>query len=542
MTADDGATAGRGVRTAFVGGTVWAGQGAHDAEALVVSGDTVAALGRAAADLVGQCDEVVDLAGGFLMPAFGDGHAHPMFAGLQDQGPAVADLTRVEDVVSAVRTWAQDHPAAAWVVGAGYDPALAAGGEFDARWLDAAVPDRPVVLRASDYHTVWCNTAALRASGVDASTPDPPLGEIVRRADGSPLGTLREWHAVDLVLDRAPAWSVADQVAALRRAGEAMAAAGITWVQDAWVDPWMVDGYLAAARAGALRVRTNLALRADPDRWREQLPWFEAVRDGVAALGHPLLAARTVKFFADGVIESGTAAMLEPYADAAHRGMPVWDADELAAAAVAVDALGLQLHVHAIGDAAVRNALDAVQRCRETNGARDRRPVLTHLQLVDRADLPRLAELDVVANVELLWAQPDAVQTELTRPRLGARRSAEQYRYASMVRSGVHVSAGSDWPVTPHDPLPAVQVAVTRSSPGTQDAWLPHECLEVEEALHACTAEVAYQAFADDARGRLRVGGTADLVLLDADPRRVPPTAIGDVAVRGTWLAGSRIA
>jgi predicted amidohydrolase YtcJ len=528
-------------RTAFVGGTVWAGAGAPDAGALVVEDDTVVALGRNALDLLPTCDAVVDLAGGFLLPAFGDGHAHPMFAGLQDEGPAVAGLTSVDAVVATVRAWALEHPEAPWVLGGGYDPALAPAGEFDARWLDTAVPDRPVVLRASDYHTVWCSTAALRAAGIDASTPDPALGEIVRRRDGSPLGTLREWHAVDLVLDRAPAWSVAHQVAALRRAGDRLAAAGITWVQDAWVDPWMVPGYLAAARERALRVRTNLALRVDPDRWREQLPWFTAVREDVAALGDPRLTVQTVKFFADGVIESGTAALLEPYEDSGTRGMPVWDAEELARAAVAVDALGLQLHVHAIGDAAVRNALDAVQRCREVNGARDRRPVLTHLQLVHPADLPRLVELEVVANVELLWAQSDPVQTELTRPRLGARRSAEQYRYASMVRAGVHVSAGSDWPVTPHDPMEAIRVAVTRKATGDDDAWLPHERLDVEEALHAYTAEVAHQAFAD-ARGRLRVGDVADLVLLDADPRRVAPMAIGDIRVVGTWLGGTRIA
>nr|WP_297428588.1 amidohydrolase [uncultured Actinotalea sp.] len=530
------------VRTAFVGGTVWAGRGAPDSTALVVHGDAVLALGREALDLVPTCDEVVDLDDGLLVPAFGDGHAHPMFAGLQDEGPAVAGLGSIDAVVASVRAWAQDHPDAPWVLGAGYDPALAPSGEFDARWLDAAVPDRPVVLRASDYHTAWCSTAALRAAGIDATTPDPPLGEIVRRPDGSPLGTLREWHAVDLVLDRAPSWSVDQQVAALRRAGQRLAAAGITWVQDAWVDPWMVPGYLAAARDGALRVRTNLALRADPARWREQLPWFEAVRADVAALGHPLLTAHTVKFFADGVIESGTAAVLEPYEDTGHRGMPVWDADELAAAAVAVDALGLQLHVHAIGDAAVRDALDAVQRCGEVNGLRDRRPVLTHLQLVDAEDLPRLAALGVVANIELLWAQSDAVQTELTRPRLGAGRSAQQYRYASMVRAGVQVSAGSDWPVTPLDPLEAIRVAVTRQVAADDAPWLPHERLTVEEALHAYTAGVAHQAFADTRRGRLRGGDLADLVMLDADPRRVPPAAIGDLVVRGTWLAGRRIA
>lgn len=530
-------------RTGFVGGTVWTGRGEPDADVVVVEGPLVLAVGHAAHALLPTCDDVVDLAGGFLMPAFGDGHAHPMFAGLEEQGPVLAGLTTVEAVVASVGRWAQAHPEATWVLGAGYDPAISRDGEFDARWLDRAVADRPVALRASDYHTVWCNSAALRAAGIDATTPDPRLGQVVRRPDGSPLGTLREWHAVDLVLAHAPAWSVADQVAALRRAGERLAGVGITWVQDAWVDPPMVDGYLAAARAGALRVRTNLALRADPDRWRDQLPWFESVRADVAALDHPLLTAGTVKIFADGVVEAGTAAMLEPYVGTTDRGMALWAADELAAAAVALDALGPQLHVHAIGDAAVRHALDAVEACRRVNGPRDRRPVLTHVQVVHPDDLRRFAELDVIANVELLWAQSDPSQTVLTRPRLGPRRSAQQYPYASLVRAGVHVSAGSDWPVTPHDPLEAIRVAVTRrTAEGTDDTWLPQECLDVEEALHAYTAEVAHQAFADDRRGRVRVGAVADLVLLDADPRHVEPMAIGGITVRGTWLAGTRVA
>jgi predicted amidohydrolase YtcJ len=529
-------------RTGFTGGTVWTGRGGPDADALVVAGADVVAVGAPARDLLDGCDEVVDLDGGFLMPAFGDGHAHPMFAGLQQQGPAVAGLGSVEEVVVRVRHWALTHPAVPWVVGAGYDPAIAPAGEMDARWLDEAVPDRPVVLRAADYHTVWCNSAALRAAGIDAGTTDPRLGEIVRRPDGTPLGTLREWHAVDLVLDRAPAWSVAEQVDALRWAGEQLAAAGITWVQDAWVDPPMVEGYLAAAEQGALRVRTNLAMRADPDGWRDQLPWFDSVRSQVAALQDERLTARTVKFFADGVVEGGTAAMLEPYEDSGTHGMPVWRPDELAAAAVAVDAAGFQLHVHAIGDAAVRHALDAVQACRDANGPRDRRPVLTHVQVVHPDDLPRFAALDVVANVELLWAQPDPLQTVLSRPRLGPRRTDQQYPYASLLRSGAQLSAGSDWPVSPHEPMQAVRVAVTRRTADGDGPWLPQERLDVEDSLHACTAAVAHQAFAEHRRGVLTPGRCADLVLLDADPRQVDPMALADVAVRGTWLAGRRIA
>ncbi len=241
-------------------------------------------------------------------------------------------------------------------MGASYDPTLAPDGRFDARWLDAAVPERPVVLRAADYHTVWCNSEALRRAGVDAATPDPQIGWIERNRDGSPLGTLREWQACDLVLDAAPSPSAADLEAALARAMRRLAAAGIAWVQDAWVDlgTGTLDAYLALAGRGELPVRAGLALRADPLRWREQLEEFVAARRRAEAEGGGQVRAGTVKFFADGIVEGGTAALLDPYVDAASsgghsHGMPVWAWPELKEAAAAVDALGLQLHVHAIG-------------------------------------------------------------------------------------------------------------------------------------------------------------------------------------------------
>ncbi len=215
-------------------------------------------------------------------------------------------------MVAEVGRRAARHPEEEWVFGASYDPALAPYGAFDARRLDRAVAGLPVVLRAYGCHTVWCNTEAPRRAGVTEQTPEPRLGSILRRPDGSPLGTLREWHACDLVLGRLPPRPAGEVTAALRTAGEAYARAGLTWVQDAWVEPDMVDAHLAAARAGALRFRANLALRADPDRWREQRTEFAAAREEVAAAGGEL-SARTVKFFADGASEYGTAALLAPY-------------------------------------------------------------------------------------------------------------------------------------------------------------------------------------------------------------------------------------
>lgn len=518
-----------------------------DTDALLVRDGRVVALGGEARAMAAAeaPDHVVEVGAGLLMPAFGDGHAHPMFAGLEAFGPRIKDATTVAGIVDEVRTWAAANPDAEWIVGASYDPAIAADGAFDARWLDEAVADRPVVLRAYDYHTVWCNSEALRRAGVTEATPDPRLGWIVRREDGSPMGTLREWHACDLVLDQVPGRSTEELVEALAIAGRRYAEFGVTWVQDAWVEPEMVEPYLAAEAGGRLAFRANLAFRADPDRWRDgQTGEFPAARARVRAESGGLVTANTVKFFADGVIESGTAAMLAPYCDAPHScGMPVWSPDELRDAVMAFDALGFQVHIHAIGDAGVRTSLDAIAAARAANPAWDRRPVVAHVQLVAPEDLARFAELGVIANFEPLWAQLDPLQTELTIPRLGARRAELQYPMGDLAALGVRLSFGSDWPVSSPEPIAGIRVAVTRrTDDGLPDeaGWTPHQRLTLDQALDAYTSGVAYQAFADD-RAALVPGAPADLVWLRSDPRAAEPHRIGaDTVVAGTWLAGRR--
>ncbi|GAA3431226.1 amidohydrolase [Kutzneria kofuensis] len=496
-------------------------------QSVAIADNRIVALGPEAEAL--GVAEVVDLGDGVLLPAFGDGHAHPVLGGLERQGPPITDKSTVDDIVAEVGRWAREQPGDGWIVAASYDPTLAPDGAFDARWLDAVAPDRPVALRSRDYHAVWCNSSALAAAGITADTPDPRLGRILRRSDGSPLGTLLEWHACDLVLDLIPRRSTEDLVAALEEAGRVYAAAGVTWVQDAWVEPELVDAYLLAVEQERLSFRADLAQRVDPDRWRAQLPSFAAQRERCKRFGRDLVTARTVKFFADGVIETGTASMLDPYTDVPHsHGMPVWSPEELADAVTTFDAERFQIHVHAIGDAAIRAALDAIERARAVNPDWDRRPVIAHVQVVDPADLPRFAELGVIATVQPQWAQTDAVMTELTIPRLGPARADRQYPFATLARLGTRLAFGSDWPVSPADPLIGLGVATSRD-------WLPGERLDVTQAVQAQTAGVAWQAQAEHEWGELAVGRRADLVCLSGDPAHTP---LGDVVVTGTWLSG----
>jgi predicted amidohydrolase YtcJ len=528
--------------TLFRNGTVWTGTSEPTVNDLLVTDGVITAVGESArSQAAGHEVEDVDLEGGFLMPSFGDGHAHPLLGGLEYVGPAVRPCTSVTEIVEAVRVYAEANPEQEWIVGASYDGSLAEGGLFDARWLDEAVPDRPVMLRAWDYHTVWCNTVALQRAGITADTPDPPLGEIPHRDDGSVLGTLREWGAVDLVTAVMPAPDEDVRIAALGTAADYYLARGVTWVQDAWVEPADVDTYIEAARRDALRVRFNLALYADPRHFDSQLEHFSKTKRRVEQLGSPLLTAQTVKFFADGVVENETGALLAPYCTGLHsHGMQVWEGDSLAEAVRRVDDLGLQIHIHAIGDAAVRQALDAIEYAVEWNGARDRRPVIAHAQLVDDADLARFADLGVIPNMQPLWAQMDALMTVLTIPRLGRERSDRQYRMRSLDDSGAPLAFGSDWPVSSGAPLDGIAVAVSRqTADGDPDGgWTPEEILTIERALGAYTAGVAEQAYAENHWGRLVPGASADLIWLDRDPRETPALQLPGLRIRGTYLRG----
>jgi predicted amidohydrolase YtcJ len=529
--------------TLFRNGTVWTGTSAPTDDALLVEDGIIVALGEAARAEAAERPEIVevDLDGGFLMPSFGDGHAHPLLGGLEYVGPAVRPCTSVAEIVEAVRGYAAEHPDEDWIVGASYDGSLAEGGLFDARWLDEAVPDRPVALRAWDYHTMWVNSVALQRAGITSDTPDPVLGEIPRRDDGSVLGTMREWGAVDLISAVMPARDEDVRVAALGTAADYYLARGVTWVQDAWVEPSDVDTYLEAARRGALGIRFNLALYADPRHFDSQVTGFAEARRRVDELGSPLLTAHTVKFFADGVVENETGALLAPYCSGLHdHGMQVWEGDSLAQAVRQVDELGLQIHIHAIGDAAVRQALDAIEFAIESNGPRDRRPVIAHVQLVDDADLERFAALGVIPCMQPLWAQMDALMTVLTIPRLGVERADKQYRMRSLDESGAPLALGSDWPVSSGAPLDGIAIGVSRCTPEgvPEGGWTPEEILTVERALGAYTAGVAEQAFAEATWGRLVPGASADLVWLDRDPRKTPALELPSVGIRATYLRG----
>ena len=516
-------------------------RGRQDAAAVAVVGGIIVALGPDAAGLVGA--RTVDVGDGTIVAAFRDGHLHPLWGGYWKAGVPLDGARSIDDLLRRVADHAREHPGLRWITGAGYDPALLPGGMGTARILDHVVADRPVLLWASDHHSAWANTAALALAGVTQTSVDPAGGRFVRHSDGTPTGALLE-EAAQTVAAHVPLPTGADKELGLRRALQEMVASGIVWGLDASVAPSDVAVYARLAVAGELRCRMALALRADPRRWRDQRADFRAIRAEVAGGPGDALAVTSVKFFADGILEAGTAALVEPYADdPCSHGIANWDPAELAQAVAAFDADRFGVHIHAIGDRAVRSGLDAIEHAGHVNGARDRRAVIAHAQLVQPTDLVRFAPLGVIANFQPLWAQRDRVMTKLTEPRLGWPRTAWQYPIGGLDRLGARISFGSDWPVTSMRPLDGLAVAVSRQTPRREPpgGWLPEQRLPIERALAAYTEGVAFQAFEDSLTGRLAVGQRADLCLLSADPRSVPASEVAAISILGTWSAGVEV-
>ncbi|EGX56171.1 metal-dependent glycoprotease [Streptomyces zinciresistens K42] len=532
----------------FTGGPVLTPRG-RTATAVAVTGDRVTAVGREEVhDLAGPRTEVVDLAGRLLLPGFQDAHVHPVPAGLELTRCDLTGARTADETLAAVRAYAAAHPEQEWITGGGWSMEAFEGGTPTRDLLDAVVPDRPVYLPNRDHHGAWVNSRALALAGVTRDTPDPADGRIDRDAAGEPRGTLQE-GAMQLVGRLTPPATAADRVAALLHAQRHLHALGVTAWQDALVGEFLgmddpAQAYLTAARDGSLTARVVGALWWDRERGAEQIPELVERR---ARLSQGRFRAGSVKLMLDGVAETGTAALLEPYLDGcgcatANRGTSFIDAGRLPRYVTELDALGFQCHFHALGDRAVRDALDAIEAARAANGPSDTRPQLAHLQVVHPDDVPRFARLGAVANIQPLWAAHEPQMDELTIPFLGAERAAWQYPFGALLRSGARLAAGSDWPVSSPDPLHGIHVAVNRTAPenGGSPVFLPAERLRPAEAFAAYTAGSAYANHLDDT-GEVRAGALADLVVLDRDPFAGPPEEIAATRVAQTYVGGVRV-
>ena len=505
-------------------------------EAMVVSHGRIEAMGDdEAIQSRYQARETADLQGRFVMPGFVDAHVHPLHGGFQLLQCDLSAATSVEALLDVIRGCHEADPGGGWLIGGGWDLSLFAEANPSRTLLDAIAPERPLFLQGADGHSSWVNTRALAEAGIAAETPDPPNGVIERDATGAPSGTLRE-SAQSLVQAVLPAATDADRDAALARGLEVLAEHGITTVIDAAVGSHEWAAYQRFAAAGRLTVRVNASLAADG-------PMAPAGVDPMDVAGHdPWLRRGAVKIFVDGVLEGQTAALLEPYASGRSGALHVPAAD-LARQVTALDAAGAQVHMHAIGDAAVRAALDAVAAAVAANGPRDRRHHIAHLQLVHPADIPRFAELGVAANFQSLWAFPDRYITDVNLPAVGQERVDRMYPIGSLHRASARLVGGSDWPVSSIDPLDAIEVAVTRQDPiGAVPGVLnASERIDLATAIAMYTQNAAWLTGREDEIGSFAPGKLADLIVLDRNPFEIPASELSEVRVTATWVGGRKV-
>jgi predicted amidohydrolase YtcJ len=507
---------------------------------VAVGGDDVLALR-------GARTEVVDLRGRLLIPGFQDAHVHAVMGGLELGQCDLSGTTDLAEYERRIRAYAEGLPGSAWIVGGGWSMESFPGGVPARGLLDRIAGDRPVFLRNRDHHAAWVSSRALEIAGVTARTSDPADGRIDRETDGSPAGALQE-GAMALVAAHVPEPTPADRLAGLLRGQRLLHSLGITAWQDAMLCatngyPDLSDAYLTAATDGDLVSAVTGALWWDRDRGAEQIDELVAKRERFS-VGR--LRSGTVKIMLDGIAENFTAAMTSPYRDrhghpTGNSGLSFIDPAALCEYVTALDALDFQVHFHALGDRAVREALDAVAAARAANGHRDTRPHLAHLQVVHPADVPRFGALGAAATIQALWATHEPQMDELTIPFLDPALAGRQYPFGDLRRAGATLAAGSDWPVSSPDPIQGLHVAVNRALCGSgEEAFLPEQSLSLRTALEAYTKGSAFVSHRDDS-GQLRAGFVADLVVLDRDPFAGAAAEIGRTRAALTYIGGKLV-
>ncbi|MGZ5295785.1 MAG: amidohydrolase [Actinomycetota bacterium] len=503
----------------------------------------------------GPRTEVVDLAGRMLLPGFQDAHIHPPGSGLEMLRCDLSEIYALDAYQRIIADHAAADPGAPWILGGGWSMDVFPGGTPTKEALDAIVPDRPAFLTNRDGHGAWVNSRALELAGITRDTPDPGDGRIERTVDGEPSGTLQE-GAMALIGAVAPTDTDEDYAAGLKVAQSYLHSLGITAWQDAIVgidDSYRtLDTYARAAGNGELTARVVGALWWDRYRGIDQI---EGLVDARARATVGRFAPTSVKIMQDGIIENFTAATLTPYLDAhghptENRGISFVDPELLKQVVTQLDALGFQAHFHALGDRAVREALDAIEAALIANGPSDNRHHLAHIQIVHPDDIPRFHRLGAVANGQPLWAAHEGQMDNLTIPFIGPERTSWQYPFASLVRAGAVLAFGSDWSVSSPNPLREMTVAVERRVPAEAagsfdealtEVFLPEERIDLATAIRAFTMGAAYVNHLDDVSGSIEAGKYADLTVIDQNLFEIPSNEIWKAKVELTFVEGERV-
>jgi predicted amidohydrolase YtcJ len=517
---------------AIVNARVWTGDPRRPwADAVLVRGEKIESVGSSAEvkKRAGQGTRVVDARGRMLVPGFIDSHVHLLDGGFALSSVQLRDAKTKAEFIRRIADFARTVPAGTWILNGDWDH-TSWGGELPERgWIDSVTANNPVWINRLDGHMNLANTLALRAAKITKDIRDVDGGTIVRDAAGEPTGVLKD-NAMELMNGAVPEPSLAMSLRALDSAMTYVAERGVTSVHHmgGWGDLAVFE---RAHAMGALRTRISAAV---------PLATWARLRDTVAARGRgdDWLRIGGLKGFVDGSLGSHTAAMLEPFTDAPNdRGLLVNTLDDLYAWTSAADHAGLQVMVHAIGDRAIRSQLDIFARVEREDGTRDRRFRIEHAQHIAPQDIPRFAQLGVIASMQPYHAIDDGRWADAV---IGPERAKGTYAFRSLLDNGATLAFGSDWFVAPASPLLGIYAAATRRTlderrPG---GWVPEQKIRVEEALRAYTAGAARAGFQEARLGSIAPGMLADLVLLDRDLTRIPPETIRDANVMVTMVGG----
>jgi predicted amidohydrolase YtcJ len=518
------------------------------AEAVAVEDGRITYVGDAegAEAFVTDDTRVVDLGGRMLLPAFQDTHAHIAPGGTSQTECPFFDLADGEAVLAAIGKCVAANPEAPLIRGAGWTIDQFTGGMPPRKeLLDAIDSSRPLVMEDADGHAMWLNSKAFEEYGITGDMPDPEGGKIERDPETGELwGTLHEETAMNLVSSKWPAYTDTQIAAGILWAQDYYHSLGITAVQEGIVKMRGRDSmrslpaFVSLNESGDLKLRVSLSLFWVAGAGMQQIDEFKQVRRDHSS---GRLRAGTVKFWADGVVETYTAQMLEPYSNKPETtGFMMISRDEMMAAVPKVDAESFQVHFHAIGDATVRYSLDAVEAAWQANGKRDGRHHMTHVQFVHPDDIPRFAELGMGTSFQPLWAYEDSYITDFTLPMVGEERIQWTYPFGSVLRSGGLVTFASDWSVSSANPLWGIETAMTRMNIVTNEGkpFLPNERISLEDAISAYTIKAAYLNLLEEDTGSVEVGKFADLVVLDRNLFEIPVFEISDTQVDATLFEG----
>ena len=519
------------------------------AEALAIHGGKILAVGTSQDinPLRAANTQVIDAGGRLVLPGFVDSHFHLLEGALNAQWIVIDDSATLAEVQQQVKAYAAAHPEKKWIRGRGWQyPIFGAAAIPDKKFLDEVVPDRPVYLEAYDGHTFWANSKALQLAGITRLTPDPAGGVIGRDPkSGEPTGAIKE-DAADTLIERAiPPPTREERLQAIRfgvkeanRFGlvRVHCAGNLEFSESDWDN---VDLYDQLRRSGQLTLRVYLADYIEPPALTaEKVQQIEETRH---RYHDEWVSAGAVKFFADGVIESHTAAMLAPYSDdPSQSGQLLWDPVNYTKAVTELDRRGLQIFTHAIGDRGIRMALDAYEAAQKTNHTTDARHRIEHIEDVSTADIPRFGQLGVIASFQPLHAYPNEDTLDIWSRNVGPERTQRAWAWHSIESSGGRLAFGSDWPVVTQNPWPGVQNAVTRQTtegnpPG---GFVPKERISLEDAIKAYTLGAAYAGHWEKTEGSLEPGKVADLIVISQDIFRIEPTEIGKTEVLLTIVSG----